>query len=417
MCRLHQQKPLSALQIRVKNVQPGKYYSVVNDIVALRYLASVNLSRFVGVKNLIAEKKLKERVKELKCLYTISKIASEEDHDLNAILAKTLTILPLAMQFSTLTEASIEVHKNIQCTAGFSKCKVKITAGLVAGRKKYGVIKIGYRTSSKKSKVNLSFLPEEKRLLKMIARALVLVIKRATIEDDKQKLQMLLQHSERMAFVGELSAGIAHELNEPLGRILGFAQLINKDGLTTDQQQSDIERIIKASLYAREIIKKLMLFSRQMPPRAVPVDVNESIEGILSFITDIRYHNSQIKFISQFEPNMPKILADPVQISQVIVNIITNAIYAMEMGGDLTISTQKKMNYIKIVVKDTGHGMSQEIQKKIFEPFFTTKSVGHGTGLGLSVVHGIVMDHNGRIEVKSAPGKGTTVGVFFPIEN
>lgn len=362
-----------------------------------------------------ADFKLRERVKELKCLYAISRIAWEEDNDLEAILSEVIIIIPQAMQFPEFAEVSIVLDTVAHNTPGFSKAKTIISSPLIAGKKEYGVIKIGYRFEPKSPKKKLSFLQEEKKLIKMVARELSLYIKRATMEADKQKLQLQLRHAERLTFVGELSAGIAHELNEPLGRILGFAQLIKKEGLDSEQQNNDIDRIIKASLYSREIIKKLMLFSRQMPQRAIKVDINESIENILSFI-EMRYNGRQIKLSSRLEPKLPKILADPVQISQVIVNLITNAIYAMEKGGPLTISTHKKEGNVRMVVKDTGHGMTAEVQKKIFEPFFTTKPVGHGTGLGLSVVHGIVHDHGGSIKVRSKPGKGTTFEVLFPLK-
>lgn len=359
--------------------------------------------------------KLRERVKELKCLYALSRIAWEEEIDMEAIFSKALSIIPQAMQFPEFAEARIEVEKVAHETQGFSKTRTTISSPLMAGMKKYGTIKIGYRPARKSSKLKLSFLAEEKKLIKMVARELSLYIKRASIEADKQKLQLQLRHAERLTFVGELSAGIAHELNEPLGRILGFAQLIKKEGLTGDQQNNDIDRIIKASLYAREIIKKLMLFSRQMPPRSIAVDINERIENILSFI-EMRYQGRQIKIIPRLEPRLPRIIADPVQISQVIVNLITNAIYAMEKGGPLTISTYQKEDKVRMVIKDTGHGMTPEVQKKIFEPFFTTKPLGQGTGLGLSVVLGIVLDHQGKIKVRSTPGKGTTFEVLFPLK-
>lgn len=367
------------------------------------------------MKNISVDLKLKERVKELKCLYAISKIAWEVDNDLNAILTKALTIVPQAMQFPALAEANIEVGNDVYDTPGFSKCKTVITASLNVGKKRYGVFQIGYRKGAKATQEKQLFLKEEKKLISMVARELSLYIKRASIEEDKKKLQIQLKHADRLAFVGELSAGIAHELNEPMGRILGFAQLIKKEGLSSEQQNDDIDRIIKASLYSREIIKKLMLFSRQMPQRLVAVDLNESIENILSFI-DMRYQSKHINIVSRLEPKLSKMQADPVQISQVIVNLLTNAIYAMGTGGDLIISTHMKAGNVMMIVKDTGYGMTSDVQKKIFEPFFTTKPVGHGTGLGLSVVHGIVLDHQGSIKVRSVPGKGTTFEIVFPLK-
>ncbi len=362
-----------------------------------------------------ADIKLKERVKELKCLYDLSKIAWEADNDLNAILTKTLAILPQAMQYPEVAEVCIVANKTHYATKGFSKCHHPMTTTLGIGKKKYGTIQIGYRAPLKSKKAKYSFLAEEKDLVRIVARELSLFIKRATIEEDKQKLEMQLQHSERLAFVGELSAGIAHELNEPLGRILGFAQLIKKTGALDEQNESDIERIIKASLYTREIIKKLMIFSRQMPRQINAVNLNTIVSNILYFI-DIRFQSRGIKIVEKLDPHLPLIQADEVQMSQVLVNLITNAIHAMTRGGQITVMTKRNKNHVSLTVKDTGTGMLPEVRKKIFEPFYSTKPVGQGTGLGLSVVLGIVEDHNGKILVSSTSGKGSKFEVQLPLK-
>jgi two-component system NtrC family sensor kinase len=249
----------------------------------------------------------------------------------------------------------------------------------------------------------------------MVARELSLYIKHASIEEEKRKLQMQLQHSERLAFVGELSAGIAHELNEPFGRILGFAQLIKKSGALNPQQDEDLDRIIKASLYTREIIKKLMIFSRQMPQQIVSVNLNTIISDILYFI-EVRFQSKEIKIRERLDPNLPNIQADAVQMSQVLVNLITNAIHALPSGGEIIISTKQKGKSVLLLVKDNGIGMSGAIQKKIFKPFFTTKEVGQGTGLGLSVVQGIIESHKGKIAVTSTSGKGSQFQITIPIK-
>lgn len=360
--------------------------------------------------------KLKERVKELRCLYELSRVAWQADSNVNALIRKTLEIIPQAMQFPALAEVKITLDKEVQTTSGFVKCKTKVAAVLTSGNIRYGTITIGYRNPSKNTQeLRPNFLAEEKKLLKIIAREISLYLKRASVEEEKKQLELQLQHAERLAFVGKLSAGIAHEINEPLGRVLGFAQLIKKQGLSSVQQLDDLEKIIKASLYAREIIKKLMFFSRQMPMQLVPVNINDSIENILTFI-DMRYQSKSVKIISRLESNLPTITADPVQISQVIVNLLTNAIYAMPKGGTVVVTTERKQGYIKLIVCDNGSGMTPEVQRKIFEPFFTTKPVGHGTGLGLSVVHGIVLDHGGSIRVNSKVGKGTDFEVRFPVK-
>lgn len=361
-----------------------------------------------------ADIKLRERVKELKCLYDLSKIALKAGNDVSVILNKTLEILPDAMQFPNLAEVSITYGKLNYTTKEFSTCKHHISSSIGIGNKKVGALKVGYRAVSKKAATRNLFLTEEKNLIKIVARELSLFIKRAAVEENNKKLEMQLQHSERLAFVGELSAGIAHELNEPLGRILGFAQLVKKNGSLTEQQDTDIDRIIKASLYTREIIKKLMLFSRQMPRQINAVNLNTIVQSILYFI-DIRFQSRGIKIVERLDQHLPVIEADSVQISQVLVNLITNAIHAMAGGGKITIATKRKQNQVSLVVSDTGSGMSNEVKEKIFEPFYTTKPVGQGTGLGLSVVQGIVEEHKGKILVSSSPGKGSRFEIVLPL--
>jgi two-component system, NtrC family, sensor kinase len=360
------------------------------------------------------EFKLKERVKELNCLYELSTLAWEAKNELDVIVSKTLKILPAAMQHPSLAEASILVNAKRYSTRGFDKVKMKIAADLSFDDKSLGSVQVGYRPVPSKLKKN-TFLKEEMHLLKAVARELSLVIHRVSVEEDKRKLELQLQHAERLAFVGELSAGIAHELNEPLGRVLGFAQLIKKTGSLNEQQQVDLERIIKASLYSREIIKKLMIFSRQMPQRMTKVDLNKIVDNILYFI-DVRYQSRGISITKKLEPSLPEIWADEVQMSQVLVNLITNSVYAMPDGGNIDVVTQAKTDSVSLVVKDSGTGMTNDVKNRIFEPFFTTKPVGQGTGLGLSVVQGIVDSHHGKIVVNSTVGKGTRIEIQLPIK-
>jgi two-component system, NtrC family, sensor kinase len=362
-----------------------------------------------------ADIKLKERVKELKCLYDLSRIALKAGSDVSIILNRTLEILPHAMQYPKLAEVSITDGKRNYTTKEFEKCKYFISSTIGIGKKKDGIIKVGYRPSSKKTDNKNLFLVEEKNLVKIVARELSLFIKRANVEENNKKLEMQLQHSKRLAFVGELSAGIAHELNEPLGRILGFAQLIKKTGGLNEQQDNDIDRIVKASLYTREIIKKLMIFSRQMPRQINLVNLNNIVSSILYFI-DVRYQSRGITIVEQLDQHLPDIQADSVQLSQVLVNLITNAIHAMEGGGKITVATKRKNGQVSLIVSDTGSGMSHDVKRRIFEPFFTTKPVGQGTGLGLSVVQGIIEEHKGKILVKSVPGKGSKFEILLPLK-
>lgn len=356
---------------------------------------------------------LKERVKELKCLYELSRLAHDEESDLKAILSRTIRILTPALQFPQFAEAKITLQNDVYMSKRFSESEYTISVPMNLGKKLKGSVEVGYRKIKNGSKGN-PFLTEEKRLLKTVAGELSVLIRRTIAEEEKRKLQGQLKQLERLAFVGELSAGIAHELNEPLGRILGFAQLIKKAGGLNDQQEEDIERIVKASLYTREVIKKLMLFSRQMPQQITMVNLNEVISNILYFI-DVRFQTNKVRLITKLAEELPSIQADAVQMSQVIVNLTTNALHAMPQGGQLLISTQAREDGVSLIVKDTGHGMTNDIKKQIFEPFFTTKPVGQGTGLGLSVVHGIITAHQGKINVQSAPGKGTRFEILLPL--
>jgi signal transduction histidine kinase len=221
-------------------------------------------------------------------------------------------------------------------------------------------------------------------------------------------------HADRLATIGQLAAGVAHELNEPLSNILGFSQLIKKCPGLPDQAQQDIEKTIIASLHAREIVKKLMLFARRMPPHKIQVNLNQLVEEGLYFL-ESRCTKEGIELVQALSPDLPEIIADPAQLTQVLVNLTVNAVQAMPQGGKLTVSTYVKEGYISLVVEDNGTGMSEEVKKNIFIPFFTTKDVHQGTGLGLPVVHGIVSSHGGSIKVESQLGSGSRFEVKLPL--
>lgn len=359
------------------------------------------------------EFQLKERIKELNCLYQVSRIAWNTNNDVEKVFREVLRVLPGAMQHSDCAVVRITFDGTEYASGAMTDVTFGMSAALMVNGVRRGLLEIGYVPAKKVSKAK-PFLAEERKLLKVVARELALVIQRAAFEKEKERLKLQVQQVERLAFVGELSAGIAHEINEPLGRILGFSQLVKKEGSLSPQQSEDIERIIKASLYAREIVKKLMLFSRQLPRQLVLVDINEIVESTLYFI-DMRFQGRSIIIERRLHAGLPKLKADAIQMSQVVVNLITNAVYAMPEGGKLTIITKPEGTSIKLIVKDTGVGMTPEVRKKVFEPFFTTKPPGQGTGLGLSVVHGIVTAHSGSISIKSRQHAGTTVEITFPV--
>lgn len=227
-------------------------------------------------------------------------------------------------------------------------------------------------------------------------------------------LEEQLRHADRLATIGQLAAGVAHEMNEPLSSILGFAQLALKVPAAPQPVVTDLREIVAASLRAREIVKKLLLFAHQAPPQKTPINLNEIVADAL-FLLEAGCERQGIQLMRHLAPDLPRVNADPIQIRQVVVNLTNNAMQAIEAEGIVTVETGAEDQHVVLSVTDTGHGMSPQIRSKIFSPFFTTKDVGEGTGLGLSVVHGIVTSHDGTIEAESHEGKGSRFTVRLPI--
>jgi len=380
-----------------------------SDIDLYEYIAEI-----VGIAlvNQQAQAALRERVKELTCLYSIAQISERQGMSLGEILQGIVELLPPAWQYPDVTAARVILDNRFYTTAGFQEEGQKQISGITVNRKHRGVVQVVY--VEEKPNLNGSpFLREERNLIDAIARQIALIIERKEAEEERSKLQDQLRHADRLATIGQLAAGVAHELNEPLGNILGFAQLAKKCPDLPGQANNDINEIVDASLHSREIIKKLMIFARQMPPQKAQIDLNKVIEEGLYFF-DARCARAGISLIRSPSPDIPKVIGDMAQLNQVLVNLVVNSIQAMPNGGELTIKTYCKDNDVFLAVKDTGIGMSKDVLDKIFIPFFTTKDVDEGTGLGLAVVHGIVTSHKGSISVTSMAGKGSRFEIKFP---
>ena len=360
-----------------------------------------------------AQVELRERVKELTCLYGIAKLVERPNISLKEILQGIIELLPPAWLYPEIAFARIILDKGSYTTPHFRASTQKQVANIVVDGEERGSVEVVY--SKKKPELDEGpFLKEERNLIDTVAREISLIMERKQTEQDKERLQEQLRHADRLATIGQLSAGVAHELNEPLGSILGFAQLIQKYPKLSEQVKQDIEKIMKASLHAREVVKKLMLFARQLPPQRTRVDLNQIVEESLYFL-ESRCTKEGIKVIRLLSSDLPMVTADPAQMTQVLVNIAVNAIQAMPNGGRLTIQTQASDKFVSLTIEDTGIGMTEEIMKQIFLPFFTTKDVSKGTGLGLPVVHGIVTSHGGSINVDSKVGQGTRLKIQLPL--
>ncbi len=354
-----------------------------------------------------------ERVKELTCLYGIAQVAQRPGISQEEILQCIVGLLPQAWQYPEIAFGRIILDGVSYSTPGFQDSRQKLLADIFVGGKRRGAIEVVY-TEKKPQLDEGPFLKEERNLLDAAARQVALIIERREAEKDKSVLQDQLRHADRLATIGQLAAGVAHELNEPLGNILGFAQLAKKCPGLPRQAEKDIEQIVSASLHAREIIKKLLLSARQMPPEETHVNLNQVVEDGL-YLLEARCNKEGIELVRSLSLDLPEITADAAQLNQVLVNLVVNSVQAMPEGGRLTVQTRAHEDHVLLIVEDTGTGMSEEVIKRVFIPFFTTKDIGQGTGLGLPVVHGIVTSHGGSIKVESQAGHGTRFEVRLPV--
>lgn len=353
-----------------------------------------------------------ERIKELNCLYQVAQCVVIESN-MDVALDKIVCIVPHGWQYTKDSCARITFKENIYLSSNFFESSVCQKEELLIETRVVGTIEVFYKPKLA-LKSNDPFLIEERNLLKGIANIISFYVKKQRDDENRKLIQQQLLHADRLASIGQLAAGVAHELNEPLGNILGLAQLSLKLTKLPDQAKNDLGKIEECVIYSREIIKKLMDFSRQSSVHKEKINLNEVIDNSITFL-EARCIKNGIELVRQYTENIT-ITADPNQIKQVITNLTINATQAMKNGGKLIISTKKDSKNAILSIEDTGVGISGDNISKTFLPFFTTKDVGEGTGLGLSVVYGIIQNHNGDIKVSSEPGKGTIFQICLPLE-
>lgn len=367
----------------------------------------------VALVNRRAQAALRERVKELTCLYGIARLVEKPQTSRDEILEGIVELLPPAWQYPEITVSRIVLDGTPYASRGFRDTGAKQSADIIVADEIRGVVEVVYLKEMPRLDEG-PFLKEERSLIDAVAREVALIVARELAEQERMQLQEQLWHADRLATIGELAAGVAHELNEPLGSILGFAQLAMKHDSLPEEVREDLDKIITASLHAREVIRKLMLFARQKPLSKAKVDLNAVVEDALYFLS-ARYSAMNVDVERDLAEDLPEITADPVQLHQALINLIINALHAMPKGGSLRIRTRSLKRAVSLFVEDSGTGMNEDVAAKIFLPFYTTKEVDQGTGLGLSVVHGIVTSHGGTITVDSEEGKGTTFEIVLPV--
>jgi signal transduction histidine kinase len=228
------------------------------------------------------------------------------------------------------------------------------------------------------------------------------------------RLEDQMVQTEKLTSLGLLAAGVAHEVNTPLAVISNYIQMLAKQIPENDPRQKTIERIVKQTFRASEIVNNLLNFSRTGGTEPVEVDLNSVLEETLTLVQH-PFKTAQVNVVRNYAERLPVILGSTTRLQQVFLNLFMNARDAMPSGGMLEVRTGARNGSVEIEVTDTGAGIPAEHLHRIFDPFFTTKATGRGTGLGLSVSYGIIKEHAGKVDVRSTPGKGTSFRLEFPV--
>lgn len=231
----------------------------------------------------------------------------------------------------------------------------------------------------------------------------------------KKQLEEHLAHTEKLAALGQLAAGVAHEMNNPLGSILVLSYLLLEDLERESPEWRQVEKIVKEATRCKEIVKGLLEFSRYTPARMVPVNLNEILDNVLALVSDHLLFQS-VEVVRHFQAQLPPVMGDRSRLEQVFINLLMNGAEAMEGKGRLTVSTEVAQGgeLVRVRFTDTGPGIPESHLSRLFDPFFTTKEVGKGVGLGLSISYGIIEKHLGRIAVADTGPQGTTFVVELP---
>lgn len=230
---------------------------------------------------------------------------------------------------------------------------------------------------------------------------------------ERKRLQEQLRKTERIAELGTVASGMAHEIGTPMNVILGRAEYL-MDRVTEAPIKKGLQTIITQVERITRVMNQLLSFARRKTPERSAIDLRQVVEDSLEMFHE-RLARTQIKVELRLADPCPMVLADADQMSQVLINLVMNAVHAMPDGGMLRVDLAPEPQMVKLTIADTGHGIPQEMIKKIFDPFFTTKEFGKGTGLGLTVVKGIIEEHQGSIAVESEEGKGTTFTILLPM--
>jgi PAS domain S-box-containing protein len=284
----------------------------------------------------------------------------------------------------------------------------------------------GLRKDGSEISVEIGFNPIETDEGLFALGSIVDISARKLAEQERHVLEEQLRQAQKMEAIGTLAGGIAHDFNNLLGAIVGYAELV-ADAVEDEQAQGDLRALLEAADRGRQLVDHILAFSRRQGIVRRPVALGQVTEEVIKLLRATLPASVEIRL--QIHPEVPRVLADVTSVHQILMNLGTNAAHAMPTGGTISIQLEPfyvrdsmargrtdlhEGPYARLMVSDTGEGMDRVTKSRVFEPFFTTKGPGAGTGLGLAVVHGIMRDHEGAVDLESEPGQGTTVRCFFP---
>ena len=361
---------------------------------------------------------LSERVKDLNCLYAISRLVMRPGISFDKLVQEIVDLIPGSWHHPEVACARIVLQGQEFRTENFRETVWKQTSDIAANGKRVGTLEVCYLEQRPEADEG-PFMKEDRNLIDAIAERMERIIEQKQADEGRDKLESQLMQASKMSSIGEMAAGVAHEINNPVAIILGFAELLLERFPEDSKEFKMLKTIERQGNNCKRIVDNLLAFDRVPKEVTIETDVAKDLQKVVNVVMNTMV-TEKVDLKMDVEEGLPKVGGDRQQLEQVFLNLINNAVAAMDGGGLLTISAHRSDDKVNIDFNDTGHGISPEHIDKIFEPFFTTRKVGEGTGLGLSVSYAIVKKFGGDIQVKSqtrAEGKvpGTTFTVTLPV--
>jgi len=354
-------------------------------------------------------------LKELQCLSGIADIAESPGIALDEIYQEVATLVTKSYQYPEITCSRITIDGKEFSTDNYKETEWRQSADIEANDATIGKVEVNYLEERPVIDEG-PFLKTERLLIDTVAERLGHISARKRAETERRRLEQKAHIMSRLAFVGEIASGIAHKINDPLTGVISFTSLLMQKDIPEDIK-GDVEIINEGSQQIVNVVNRLLTFASQCKPERAYVDINHIIVSTLD-LRDYEMKTSNIHVITRLDPDLPRTIADGAQLQQVFLNIIMNAETEMKLAhgeGNLFIKTETIDNTIRISFKDDGPGIAKEDLERIFDPLFATREASQGIRLGLSICHGIITEHGGRIYAESVSGKGATFIVEFPV--